>query len=193
MLHKSDQFSDISALKGLVVTLVDKRGQQRWCRISYTRSDKCFCWLLLILCATKMSLHMYLFYQIKSGTGIQQKKRIKYNFEQECFTSGLISVNPFFFTIIIFIAEGSAVSSDIVAVVSFCRFSCKLTLTHSLLQPEATCPSFITHSGCSTALASPFNDIVHLWMQETLEDIDKNGDGHVDEDEYIGEFEDLKN
>lgn len=24
--------------------------------------------------------------------------------------------------------------------------------------------------------------------QETLEDIDKNGDGHVDEDEYIGEF-----
>lgn len=24
-------------------------------------------------------------------------------------------------------------------------------------------------------------------MQETLEDIDKNGDGHVDEDEYIGE------
>lgn len=25
-------------------------------------------------------------------------------------------------------------------------------------------------------------------MQETLEDIDKNGDGHVDEDEYIGKF-----
>lgn len=25
--------------------------------------------------------------------------------------------------------------------------------------------------------------------QETLEDIDKNGDGHVDEDEYIGKFE----
>lgn len=24
-------------------------------------------------------------------------------------------------------------------------------------------------------------------MKETLEDIDKNGDGHVDEDEYIGE------
>lgn len=24
--------------------------------------------------------------------------------------------------------------------------------------------------------------------QETLEDIDKNGDGHVDEDEYIGKF-----
>lgn len=25
-------------------------------------------------------------------------------------------------------------------------------------------------------------------MQETLEDIDRNGDGHVDEDEYIGEL-----
>lgn len=25
-------------------------------------------------------------------------------------------------------------------------------------------------------------------MQETLEDIDKNGDGHVDEDEYIGKL-----
>lgn len=34
-----------------------------------------------------------------------------------------------------------------------------------------------------------FNHIVNLfWMQETLEDIDKNGDGHVDEDEYIGEL-----
>lgn len=29
-------------------------------------------------------------------------------------------------------------------------------------------------------------------MQETLEDIDKNGDGHVDEDEYIGEFWEIK-
>lgn len=27
-----------------------------------------------------------------------------------------------------------------------------------------------------------------LFYQETLEDIDKNGDGHVDEDEYIGRF-----
>lgn len=36
---------------------------------------------------------------------------------------------------------------------------------------------------------SSFNYIINsLWMQETLEDIDKNGDGHVDEDEYIGEF-----
>ena len=25
-------------------------------------------------------------------------------------------------------------------------------------------------------------------LQETLEDIDRNGDGHVDEDEYIGEL-----
>lgn len=25
-------------------------------------------------------------------------------------------------------------------------------------------------------------------MQETLEDIDRNSDGHVDEDEYIGEL-----
>lgn len=25
-------------------------------------------------------------------------------------------------------------------------------------------------------------------MQETLEDIDKNSDGHVDEDEYIGMY-----
>ena len=29
-------------------------------------------------------------------------------------------------------------------------------------------------------------------MQETLGDIDKNGDGHVDEDEYIGEFKQIK-
>lgn len=28
-------------------------------------------------------------------------------------------------------------------------------------------------------------------MQETLEDIDKNGDGHVDEDEYIGKLNSL--
>ncbi len=27
-----------------------------------------------------------------------------------------------------------------------------------------------------------------FFYQETLEDIDKNGDGHVDEDEYIGRF-----
>lgn len=39
---------------------------------------------------------------------------------------------------------------------------------------------------------SPFNDLINsFWMQETLEDIDKNGDGHVDEDEYIGKFEQL--
>lgn len=38
------------------------------------------------------------------------------------------------------------------------------------------------------ALVSPFNDIINsFWMQETLEDIDRNSDGHVDEDEYIGE------
>lgn len=33
--------------------------------------------------------------------------------------------------------------------------------------------------------------IIHhftIFYQETLEDIDKNGDGHVDEDEYIGRF-----
>lgn len=29
-------------------------------------------------------------------------------------------------------------------------------------------------------------------MQETLEDIDKNGDGHVDEDEYIGKLDHFK-
>lgn len=40
---------------------------------------------------------------------------------------------------------------------------------------------------------SPFNDAVNsFWMQETLEDIDNNGDGHVDEDEYIGEFGEIK-
>ncbi len=27
-----------------------------------------------------------------------------------------------------------------------------------------------------------------FFYQETLEDIDKNADGHVDEDEYIGRF-----
>lgn len=38
-------------------------------------------------------------------------------------------------------------------------------------------------------LSPPFNDIMNsFWMQETLEDIDKNSDGHVDEDEYIGKF-----
>lgn len=38
-------------------------------------------------------------------------------------------------------------------------------------------------------LVSDFNDIINsFWLQETLEDIDKNGDGHVDEDEYIGTF-----
>lgn len=30
--------------------------------------------------------------------------------------------------------------------------------------------------------------ILSFSIQETLEDIDKNGDGHVDEDEYIGKF-----
>lgn len=36
---------------------------------------------------------------------------------------------------------------------------------------------------------STFTDLIKLfWMQETMDDIDKNGDGHVDEDEYIGEF-----
>lgn len=30
--------------------------------------------------------------------------------------------------------------------------------------------------------------ILSFSTQETLEDIDKNGDGHVDEDEYIGKF-----
>lgn len=36
---------------------------------------------------------------------------------------------------------------------------------------------------------SPFYDIIAcVCVQETLEDIDKNGDGHVDEDEYIGEL-----
>lgn len=35
---------------------------------------------------------------------------------------------------------------------------------------------------------SPFYDIACVCVQETLEDIDKNGDGHVDEDEYIGEL-----
>lgn len=36
---------------------------------------------------------------------------------------------------------------------------------------------------------SPFNDLINsFWLQETLEDIDRNGDGHVDEDEYIGKF-----
>lgn len=29
-------------------------------------------------------------------------------------------------------------------------------------------------------------------MQETLEDIDKNGDGYVDEDEYIGKLDHFK-
>lgn len=38
-------------------------------------------------------------------------------------------------------------------------------------------------------LFPPSTDIVNsFWMQETLEDIDKNGDGHVDADEYIGEL-----
>ena len=37
-------------------------------------------------------------------------------------------------------------------------------------------------------LMTSFDDIMHCDpKQETLEDIDKNGDGHVDEDEYIGE------
>lgn len=41
----------------------------------------------------------------------------------------------------------------------------------------------------SWPVVSPFNDIINsFWTQETLEDIDKNGDGHVDEDEYIGEL-----
>lgn len=36
---------------------------------------------------------------------------------------------------------------------------------------------------------SPLPLIILLFStQETLEDIDKNGDGHVDEDEYIGKF-----
>lgn len=39
------------------------------------------------------------------------------------------------------------------------------------------------------ALFLPSTDMVtSFWMQETLEDIDKNGDGHVDADEYIGEL-----
>lgn len=31
-------------------------------------------------------------------------------------------------------------------------------------------------------------DLSPLLYQETLEDIDKNEDGHVDEDEYIGRY-----
>ncbi len=79
-----------------------------------------------------------------------------------------------------------------VIAVSVSQPSCKLTLVHSLTLPEATCFSFISQSESSIIVdtrVSPSNDIINsLWMQETLEDIDKNGDGHVDEDEYIGKF-----
>lgn len=74
-----------------------------------------------------------------------------------------------------------------VTVVSVCQPSCKLTL----VWPEATLFSFTAQSEKSTVVDTLIihNDIIYsFWMQETLEDIDKNGDGHVDVDEYIGEF-----
>lgn len=77
--------------------------------------------------------------------------------------------------------------SNPVTVVSVCYPSFKLTLAW----PGATLLSFTTQSEKSSVVDTLIinNHIINsFWMQETLEDIDKNGDGHVDVDEYIGEF-----
>ncbi len=77
-----------------------------------------------------------------------REKTICQGFKSQCFTDCLLKKTSVYHLLMWRVWLSSAGNPAIV--VSDCQPSCKLTLIHSLVPPEATCVSFITQSESST-------------------------------------------